>query len=98
MNTLSLPDELPITPDKALRQNMGMVVERLGRPEHLLAQCGRDMLFVVKDARHAFGRHLSQSGDINACRELSSLSHASARDEIVLRCQDRKSTRLNSSH
>src|SRR3546814_14200770 len=29
----------------------------------------------------------SQSGDINACRALSSLSHASARDEIVLRCQ-----------
>src|SRR3546814_13094344 len=45
------------------------------------------MRFVVKDARHAFGRHRSQSGDINACRALSSLSHASARDEIVLRCQ-----------
>src|SRR3546814_19054881 len=52
-------DEIGLPPDKALRQNIGMVVELLGRPEHLLAQCGRDMRFVVNDARHAFGRHLS---------------------------------------
>src|SRR3546814_8485933 len=35
-------DEIGLPPDKALRQNIGMVVELLGRPEHLLAQCGRD--------------------------------------------------------
>ncbi len=48
-------DKIGLSPDKALRKNIGMVVELLRRTEHLFAQCGRDMRFVVEDARHAFG-------------------------------------------
>src|SRR3546814_4792921 len=53
-----------------------MIVEFLCRAEHLFAQGGRDMRFIVENPRYAFGRHLGQFGDVNACRTFFSMSHA----------------------
>src|SRR3546814_17211373 len=53
-----------------------MIVEFLCRAEHLFAQGGRDMRFIVENARYAFWGHLGQFGDVNACRTFFSMSHA----------------------
>src|SRR3546814_1614072 len=53
-----------------------MIVEFLCRAEHLFAQGGRDMRFIVENARYAFWGHQGQFGDVNACRTFFSMSHA----------------------